>query len=57
MDGKDIPLWIENLGDKELRDLHWEIFQRCIEDDWKNPQNDELCELLCREIQIRMSAQ
>lgn len=57
MDGKDIPLWIEKLGEIELSDLHWKIVQQCIEDDWKNPQMDELCEFLRREIQVRMSAE
>ena len=57
MDGKDIPLWIEQLGEIELSNYHWKIVQQCIEDDWKHPDRNELCEFLRREIQIRMSAE
>lgn len=51
------PLWIERLGEYELVDIHWKYVQRCIAENWKDEENNLICELLRSELQIRMCAE
>jgi hypothetical protein len=51
------PLWIEQLGELELSDLHWKMFNEVLSEDWKNEARNELLEQLLHEMRIRMGAQ
>ena len=51
------PLWIEQLGELELSDLHWSTFNDVLAEDWKDEQLNERLEQLLHEMQIRMGAE
>lgn len=51
------PLWIEKLGELELSDLHWSVFNDVLADDWKNTRKNELLEQLLHEMRTRMGAE
>lgn len=51
------PLWIEQLSEMDLSNYHWKVFNRVLENDWQNADQNELLEQLLKEIQIRMSAE
>ena len=50
------PLWIEQLGELELSDLHWSTFNDVLAEDWKNDRLNELLEQLLFEMRTRMGA-
>ena len=51
------PLWIEQLGELELSDLHWKTFNDVLAEDWKNTRKNELLEQLLHEMRTRMGAE
>jgi hypothetical protein len=51
------PLWIEKLGELELSDLHWSVFNDVLAEDWKNTRKNELLEQLLFEMRTRMDAE
>ena len=51
------PLWIEQLGELELSDLHWSVFNDVLAEDWKNTRKNELLEQLLHEMRTRMGAE
>jgi hypothetical protein len=51
------PLWIEKLGELELSDLHWSVFNDVLAEDWKNTRKNELLDQLLFEMRTRMDAE
>lgn len=58
MDGiSETKLEIERMGENELQDIHWRVFNKVLTLDWKNKSDNDYLEMLLNEIRIRMSAQ
>ena len=51
------PLWIEQLGELELSDFHWKVFNRVMQADWKNEDDNQLLDHLLNEMRVRMAAE
>lgn len=58
MDGiSETILEIERMGENELSDIHWKVFNRVMQADWKNESDNDYLEMLLNEIRARMAAE